>query len=1479
MKKINVLFAIALLLFPIQLHAQENAFQTAIRRGERPAFDMHLVAADAIEPGVLLVKLKDTHSKHMETQPIAPNKDGIVQFGLEEIDALCREFSVLGVTQHFSGIALKSGFSERHRAWGFHLWYRLEIHEKSDIISVVEAFQQAEEVAFAEPEYKKVPVWGSGRGSADLATEAQDAEKSWTPNDPLFDQQWHYHNTGQIWAGQMGADIDLKRAWDIEKGNPNVIVAIMDDGVDFNHPDLAANMWSGIGYNFVDNTDTIVPGHHGTHVAGTVAAVSNNNIGVAGIAGGTGSGDGVRLMSCQIFRELSHGQYIGGAFENAIVYAADQGAAISQNSWSYNWPLIYNQPDLDAIDYFNANGGGNAIINGGLTIFAAANSSSSAEFFPAAYAGAFAVASTDYNDKKSHFSNFGPWVDISAPGSSVLSTTINNDYTVDYGTSMACPHVSGVAALIASISNGLLSNMQVQDFIMQGADDITSANQGFDDLLGSGRLNAYNALTEAIRALNGVFPPLNFTAVSQSTDSIQLSWITPSGSDHVIIAYSDEPISWNPTNGIAYEQGFSIPSGGTIAYNGNGEVYHHIELEAGSYYYYKIWTFDETLAYSSARSAKAMTRFCQIEAKCEYTFRLISHPYFMPKDNWHVLQNGHIEAVLFKPNYDQFFDITVPLCGNAPFEVIWYPASSSDKAGIQIIGPYGNNIFEYLPQWPGPTEPILLFTGIADCDHPTCLMPVNIVIEEITDHQAVIDWQAQGAESLWNLEWGPRGFQTGSGNLIEGIENHPYVLTGLEAGAYYDFRLQADCGDGDLSFWSLPTTFTTSCGMFLLPLFEDFNDDPPGELPLCWSKTGREGAGSCDWRITGGGELTFYAGANNYGILTLPALQNGINNVKISFKARWGLQPTELFIGTIADVNNGLSFSPFDTLPSRFITSDDEYANFITYIENYAGSNNHIAFRHNDLTNAYAGFLFLDDILIEDVSDCPEPYNLRTLATTNNNALIAWKQAKLDGPWEISYGAPGFNPETEGVLISDIQDQSFNIGGLNPGSNYELYIRSICQSHHSDWSTPMVFSTIPDPIQIPYFENFENSILPNLPPGYKNIGELWFGAKTSWELGLSNSNSLYLIHGQNESKSIIILPYLDSDIRELMMYFTYLNLFHGYHLDVGVIRDINDPASFLSHENISLDLARHQEVSIDFTDYEGQDGNIAIRIEAGSFFQSGGYIWLDEIIVFSPSNLPSIIFKEISSSTLHSAYASGRVMHQGSQAVSSRGFVWNNEPNPTIENNNGYINMGSGEGVFESHLYNLNPGNTYYIRAFASNSEGTVYTEQEIFQAGQQAFNTITAASGSGGNISPEGIVNVNYGQNQTFTIEPSPGYEIANVLVNGEGVGAVSAYTFSNVTTNHTIESRFRLTTVIHETERLACRVFPNPAKNFLILESNLIIKEIHLVDLSGRILHRESVLNIHCEVDISMLQSGLYIIRLYADQDIATRRFQVIK
>ncbi len=467
-------------------------------RGERPPIDLQNLPADAYEPGKLHIKLKAHLADVVPDMPIKAGPAGYVITGQSNLDTLNRAFAVKQYDPLFAGLytdARSWQYRTRHQAWGFHLWFELIVPKDTDIISAVRQFQALNEVEIASPEFKKQLIKDVPAAPADNVSAFP--ELSWTPNDPRFVDQWHYHNTGQQ-AGTPGADIRLPDAWEIEKGHADVIVAVIDGGIDYNHQDLAANMWPGNGWNFVDGNSNIIPHNHGTHVAGTVAAVNHNAIGVAGVAGGSGSGNGVRLMSCQVFTGSG-----AGGFHIAPVWAADRDAAISQNSWGYTSPGVYDQAELDAIDYFNANGGGDAL-DGGITIFAAGNDDSDDMWYPGCYTGAFAVAATNNQDRKAWYSNYADWIDISAPGGEtnsvsargVLSTLNNNTYGFYQGTSMACPHASGVAALVVSLGYGQLDADAVAGILRDTTDDHYAVNPGYPGKLGTGRLNALAALEE-----------------------------------------------------------------------------------------------------------------------------------------------------------------------------------------------------------------------------------------------------------------------------------------------------------------------------------------------------------------------------------------------------------------------------------------------------------------------------------------------------------------------------------------------------------------------------------------------------------------------------------------------------------------------------------------------------------------------------------------------------------------------------------------------------------------------------------------------------------------------------------------------------------------------------------------------------------------------------------------------------------------------
>ncbi|MBS2213957.1 S8 family serine peptidase [Carboxylicivirga mesophila] len=506
-----------------------------------------------IQKGVIKVKLKPeliVSPQGLKSQLI----DGVAQTGILSIDRLNIDNKAHKMERVFP---YSPKYEARHQKHGLHLWYRIELDENADIQSVISSYAKASEVQVAEPYYETQLVPYSITLLDETSKAALKATQAAPFNDPILPDQWHYHNTG---AGDVttGADINLYKAWERQVGQSNVIVSIHDEGVQYAHEDLAANMWvneaelngeEGVdddgngyvddiyGYNFITRNGTIAPNHHGTHVAGTVAAVNNNGIGVGGVAGGTGIGDGARIMACQIIGEGPYND-IAASF----VYAADMGAVISQNSWGWTTDGHYEQSVKEAIDYFVAEAGNyeGSPMKGGIVVCASGNSASDGLHYPAAFESTIAVSATGPENIITDYSNFGAYIDITAPGGDnsygeefgVLSTVNYDGYAFLDGTSMACPHVSGVAALVVSEHGG--SDFTVNDLkvhLLGGTNviDTITGNENYVGLMGVGATDADLAL----RKDNGISPKqitnLELTGVSQ--DFASLKWTVPTDED------------------------------------------------------------------------------------------------------------------------------------------------------------------------------------------------------------------------------------------------------------------------------------------------------------------------------------------------------------------------------------------------------------------------------------------------------------------------------------------------------------------------------------------------------------------------------------------------------------------------------------------------------------------------------------------------------------------------------------------------------------------------------------------------------------------------------------------------------------------------------------------------------------------------------------------------------------------------------------
>lgn len=483
---------------------------------------------DKVE-GVIRMKLD---RETAEALNVIRTRSGRVLTGNISFDELCERYNVTGMERLFAD----NGCAERTRKAGLDLWYIIRFEGSAE--QVAEDFGEIAGVNHVEIPRRITKVGGMSRKSGTpwrkLMALPKAAPSNYPFNDPLFGGQWPLYNDGTINANaQAGADINVLPAWEKTAGRSDVIVAVVDEGVEYTHPDLAGNMWSGIGKNFCDrDNDDITWGEgHGTHVAGTIAAVSNNGIGISGIAGGTGGGNGAKIMSCEIFHPTDgHYDANSNATADAIKYAADNGAVICQNSWGYAaGALSYDQwssadrATKEAIDYFIRYAGMSpdgetqtGPMAGGVVIFAAGNEYSGQPGYPAAYEPCISVAAVSCSYEAAWYTNYGSTIDICAPGGgkganfiynidynegynlSTLPTNLKNgdrftytDYngdkettTIDYvsttagygymqGTSMACPHVSGVAALIVSQFGAPgFTNEQLKEKLFSTARDI-----------------------------------------------------------------------------------------------------------------------------------------------------------------------------------------------------------------------------------------------------------------------------------------------------------------------------------------------------------------------------------------------------------------------------------------------------------------------------------------------------------------------------------------------------------------------------------------------------------------------------------------------------------------------------------------------------------------------------------------------------------------------------------------------------------------------------------------------------------------------------------------------------------------------------------------------------------------------------------------------------------------------------------------------
>ena len=353
-------------------------------------------------------------------------------------------------------------------------------------------------------------------------------------------------------------------------------------------------------------------------------------------------------------------------------------------------------------------------------------------------------------------------------------------------------------------------------------------------------------------------------------------------------------------------------------------------------------------------------------------------------------------------------------------------------------------------------------------------------------------------DGVWEYAVVPTGAQVNDEDVNE-IFDTTFSVTGLTPSSLYDVYVRTVCGDGGNSAWSMITA-ATECSTITIPFEEDFDSYGEGgeeNYPLCWTRSNNYSSSyqypyiSGSYSTSGSGALYFYASGSAYNLAVLPPVDvtvNPINTLMLSFDMMSPYSGShQLIIGVMTNPNDLTTFTPIDTVAN---TTTYLFENQEVMLNSYTGAGSYIALK---FVNASYNSVYVDDLVLDLLPTCWKPTNLASTAVTSTSASLTWTANSNETDWEVVYGTPGFNPETEGTTETVTGTPAITLTGLNSNTTYDVYVRANCSAtDHSSWSSRLTITTDCMVYGMPFTEEFVNSAMPACWQSYAGI----FGSGT-----------------------------------------------------------------------------------------------------------------------------------------------------------------------------------------------------------------------------------------------------------------------------------------------------------------------------------------------------------------------------------------------